>query len=135
MVYLKEGDAFHPYELISSHPQQQVHIVKFQPISDRTQAEQLRGKKLYVSEEMLPSLSSGEYYTYQLLGLRVVTEQGKEIGSVTHVFSTGANDIYEVMPEGGKKGEEVLIPAIHQVIVAINLDEKKIIIRELEGLL
>ena len=39
------------------------------------------------------------------------------------------------MHEGGKKGEEVLIPAIHQVIVAINLDEKKIIIRELEGLL
>lgn len=84
-----------------------------------------------IPEKDLVPLPQGEYYIFQLIGLRVSTEEGKVIGILTDVFSTGSNDVYVV-----KRGEkEYLIPAIKDVIKEIDIKGKRMVIHPIEGLL
>ncbi|MGW8271756.1 MAG: ribosome maturation factor RimM [Thermodesulfovibrionales bacterium] len=78
-----------------------------------------------------PALPEGVYYHYQILGLDVFTEGGDFIGKVREIIETGSNDVYSVVDDA----RETLIPAIADVVLAIDLDSGRIIIREVEGLL
>jgi 16S rRNA processing protein RimM len=79
----------------------------------------------------LHHLPEGQYYTFQLIGLDVVTTEGKRIGQITDIMSTPSNDVYIVE---GKRGE-ILIPAIEDVVKSIDLKKGKIVIEAIEGLL
>lgn len=106
-------------------------VVRFEGVADRTAAEKLRGARLFVRRERLPKLPRGEYYTFEILGLEVETEDGQKLGRVENIFSTGANDVYEVRK--GKK--EILIPAVDNVIMKIDLKAGLIIVRLLDGMI
>lgn len=134
-IYVQDGKEFLPHRVLSSSEQQKNHLVTLSNITNRTEAEAFRGKLLFLPEEMLPKLPQGEYYSYQILGLLVRTEEGKVLGKIVKVFSTGANDIYEVQVQDVADKSTVLIPAIHDVIVAIDLEKGEMVIRTLEGLL
>ena len=110
-------------------------VIRFEGVEDRTQAKEMGRAKLFIPAQNLKALPKGEYYCYQILGLEVETEDGSRIGTVEKVFTAGENDVYEVLPEGKKRGQEILIPAIEDVIVKIDLEAKKIIIRPLKGML
>ena len=107
-------------------------IVKFQGYTDRTAAEHLRESIIEIDEADLPALPEDEYYVDDLVGLEVVTRDGDVIGRLTDVLGTGANDVYLVARPGLK---DALIPAINDVIVSVDLVEKRMVIDPIPGLL
>jgi 16S rRNA processing protein RimM len=105
-------------------------VLKLKTIHDRDAAEKLRGTVFSIRVDDLPPLPAGVYYLHQIEGLEVVTEQGERLGRVKEILKTGANDVYVVQ---GDKGE-ILLPAIPQVVREVRLEEGKIIVRMMEGL-
>jgi len=105
--------------------------IKLSGIDSATAAEALRQRFLEVPEEELKPLSEGEYYQFQILGLEVRTTEGQPLGKVTQILSTGSNDVFVVRGEGG----ELLIPALDDVVKAIDLDGRWIEVELVEGLL
>jgi 16S rRNA processing protein RimM len=77
-------------------------------------------------------LPEGEYYHHQLIGLKVVSEQGKVLGKVTEILATGANDVYVVRAE---IGPEILIPAADEFVRAVDLEHGELQVRLVPGLL
>lgn len=106
-------------------------LVSFYGINDPETALKYRGAILSADKNLLPDLQAGEYFYDQIIGLTVYTTEGNIIGKVSDIFETGSNDIYVVKGPG----KDYLIPAIHDVIKKINLEEGRIIIQVLEGLL
>jgi 16S rRNA processing protein RimM len=107
-------------------------IVQFHDVGDRDTAETLREELVYVHINDAVPLEEDEYYLYQIEGIRVVTGEGEELGQVTDVIETGANDVYVVTTPDGA---EHLIPAIEDVIQAVDLAKGVMVIRLLDGLL
>lgn len=112
----------------------QYGLLRLSTISTRDQAERLRHLFVMVAIDDAVPLEQGEFYLYQLIGLRVFTEDGAELGTVTDVIETGANDVYVVRSDQGTPSE-VLIPAIEQVIIRTDIESGEIIVRLPEGLL
>ena len=81
--------------------------------------------------EALGELPEGVYYIADLIGLDVIDENGEFIGTVSDVFSTGANDVYAVKREGKK---DLLLPVIDDVILQVDIGNKRIIAHIMEGL-
>ncbi len=87
---------------------------------------------IYVATDDRPALPDGEYYHHQLLGLAIVSDEGIDLGKMTGILETGANDVYIVRtPEG----REVLLPAIDSVILKIDLVHGQIVVHLIPGLL
>lgn len=103
--YLKQGGDWRHYKLISGRSQGKGVVVQLQGIDDRDLAAPLVECDIAVQREQLPALESDEYYWTDLQGLRVVNLEGVELGVVSHLFETGANDVMVVRGE-----RERLIP-------------------------
>ena len=89
---------------------------------------------LKVSKDQLDEdvLEENEYYYFEIIGCEVFSEEGEQIGTITEILETGANDVWEVKASNGKKH---YIPYIEDVVKEIDVEEKKIVIHVLEGLL
>jgi len=105
--------------------------IKLSGIDSAAAAAALGQRLLEVPEEELRPLSEGEYYQFQILGLEVRTTEGQPLGKVVQILATGSNDVFVVHGEGG----ELLIPALNDVIKAIDLEEGWIEVELVEGLL
>jgi 16S rRNA processing protein RimM len=92
-------------------------VVKFCDVDSRFDADSLRDKLLFVDETDVPLPPLGTYYHYQLLGMQVRSQEGRDLGTLTEVIATGANDVYVVNGDGG----EVLIPAIIDFVLSVDL--------------
>ncbi len=102
-------------------------IVKLKGIDDRDAAEGIRDCVLQIARAALPAPPDGAFYEFQIIGLRVVTAAGTDLGRVQQVLRTGANDVYET--------ERALIPAIASVVREISLERGEIVVEDIEGLL
>ncbi len=120
-----------PLEIESCRPHKQHLVVKLATIDSVEDAEKLRGQDLTIPRSELYPLPAGQYYTFQIIGLKVVTTEGQTVGRVTDIMKTGSNDVYIVE---GKRGE-ILIPAIEDVVKSIDLAKGKMVIEAIEGLL
>ena len=107
-------------------------ILKLSGINTIEEAELYKTKTIEIFEEDLPALEEGMYYVKDLLGLTVETEDGELLGKIVDVFKTGSNDVYTVKQADGKK---IYLPAIKDVVRSIDLEEKKVTVKLLEGLL
>ena len=87
---------------------------------------------VYMKSEDMPAPPEGEYYLHQLVGIDVVTDQGKNLGRLKEVILTGANDVYLV---DSPEGKEILLPAIEEVILEINLEDRTMLVHIIPGLL
>lgn len=106
-------------------------LLKLQGIDDINEAEKYRNLYLKVERKTLPKLPENSYYIADLQGCDVVTGEGALLGKVDDIFSTGSNDVYVVKDELGK---QILLPAIKEVIKEVDIPNKKIIVKLLEGL-
>jgi 16S rRNA processing protein RimM len=86
--------------------------------ADRDSVERFRHAMLQVPEEMLPALEEGEFYRFQLIGLRVLDPTGAQIGTLDEIIETGANDVYRVRTADGA---DLLLPARDDVILAVDI--------------
>ena len=93
--------------------------------------ERLKGAELLIPREEAIELEEGEYFIPDLLGLRVVTDDGRDLGVIRDVIETGANNVYDVRGEDGKS---ILIPAIPDCILDVRLEEGAMTVHLLPGL-
>ena len=107
-------------------------IVKFAEISDIDEAMKYKGQVISADRSELGELPDGAYYIADLIGMNVVTEDGEEIGVVSDVIQTGANDIYEVKRKGEKP---LLIPVIDSVVLKVEIESSTITVHLMDGLL
>ena len=99
-------------------------------IASRKQAAPLAGKYLAASPDSDAVLEEGEYFHYQLIGMRVRTEEGEELGEIQEILETGSNDVY-IVRDGSI---ELLIPATSQVVLEVDLDGNAMLVRLPNGL-
>ena len=105
-------------------------LLTLQGIEDSDAAQGLVEQFITVPAEAAPPLPEGEWFHFQLLGLRVITDQGEELGELTDILETGSNDVYVVSQ--GKA--EILIPALKTVITQVRLDEGVMVVSLPDGL-
>ena len=130
-VLLDEGKERLELEVQSVKFFKQFVIVKFKGIDNINDIEKYKGKGLFVPREDAVPLDEDEYYIADLIGMEVFTGDG-HFGVVKDVMETGANEVYIV--ESDDHGE-VLIPAIRQCVLDVNVEEKKMLVRLLDGLI
>ena len=106
-------------------------ILKLNAIDSIDTAQKLNGQPIEIHRSQLKSLPEGQYYHFQLVGLEVWTTQGEPLGTVTEILTAKSNDNYVVRGTLG----EILIPAIEDVVKSIDLDEGRIVIEPIAGLL
>lgn len=106
-------------------------LIRFAGCETLEAARPLVGGVIQIPESEVPPLPEGQFYHYELLGLKVYTVEGAYLGEVTEIFPTGSNDVY-VVRDGPR---ETLIPAIRDVIRVIDLRGKRMVIHPLPGLL
>ena len=107
-------------------------ILKLKGIDSIDEAEKYRRKSLFVTRKNAVPLRRDEYFVADLVGLRVIDDMDQELGVLTEVLQTGANDVYVVKM---KDGREALIPAIKQCILNVDVEGGLIRVHILEGLL
>ena len=108
-------------------------IVKFKQFNNINEVEKFRGCELTIDRKDAIKLQPGEYYCADLIGLSIVDEDGSELGTLTEILQTGANDVYEMTRKDS--GEKVYIPAIRDCIKEIDPEGSRIVIHVMDGLL
>jgi len=131
--HLFVGPQHRRYELESVRFHKGALLLKLQGCDDRDAADALRGALVEVAIEDAVPLEVDEYYHFQLLGVQVETEQGEILGEVAEILSLpkGANDVYVVYGPLG----EILLPAVDEVILELDLGTRRMIVRLPPGLL
>lgn len=107
-------------------------ILKFKGLDNINDIEKYRQKSLYVTRKNAVRLQRDEYFIADLIGLKVQDEDGAELGTVKDVIETGANDVYEVEMADGRS---LLLPAIKQCILNVDVENGMMQVHVLEGLL
>ncbi|MCI5511436.1 MAG: ribosome maturation factor RimM [Eubacterium sp.] len=107
-------------------------ILKFKGIDNINDIEKYKGKSLYVTRENAVKLKKDEYFIADLIDMQVILEDGTLLGILTDVMKTGANDVYCVESE---KYGEVLLPAIGECILDVDVEGRKMTVHLMPGLI
>ena len=120
-------------DVVSSRFFKKFVIVKFKQFNNINEVEKFRGCELTIDRKDAIKLEKGEYYCADRIGLVIVDEEGNELGTLTEILQTGANDVYEMTRKDSE--DKIYIPAIRDCVKEINVDEGKIVIHVMPGLL
>mgnify|MGYP002515455934 FL=1 len=131
-VYLDTGKEMLPLEIEGVKFFKQMVIVKFKGYENPDDVMKFRQKELWIDRKDAVRLSKDEYFIADLIDMEVCDEEGKLIGTLKDVISTGANDVYAVETPEGK---EVLFPAIKQCVLDVDTEARKMTVHVMEGLL
>lgn len=112
--------------------QANVAILKLDGIDDRNAAEAQKGKNVSILESDLTQLPADTYYVRDLLGVDICDEEGRPLGSLSDVVQNSAQDLYEIKLESGKK---ILLPAVREFILSIDMENRTMKVKLPEGLL
>lgn len=125
------GDKKQALKITRRRPHNEGMILGFEGISTAEQTAKYRAQTVYVPAEGRPPLPKGEYYHHQVIGMNVVDESGAALGVITEIIETGANDVYVVKNADER---EILLPALKQVLLDVNLETKTMRVHLLPGL-
>lgn len=128
-VYI--GDEHESFTLGGARPHANGLLVKIRGFDTPETAGRFRNQWVYVKTSEVPALPEGQYYKYELIGVKVVDEDGTTLGEVAEILETGANDVYVVRNESGR---EILLPAIPPVILEVDLNQRSMKVHLIEGL-
>ncbi|GAB4579244.1 MAG: ribosome maturation factor RimM [Anaerolineales bacterium] len=124
------GDEHLPLKVRAARPAGAKILLAFENIDARTQAEELRNLLVSVLRADVPPLPEGEYYYHDLIGLRVISENGQALGYLEEILSTGANDVYLIrLPDN----RELLLPVIPGVLLGVDLPNKQMRVQVMPG--
>lgn len=130
----EESGATLEVKVISSRANKNVYILKLEGFTDINAVEKYKGWVLKISADQQLELEEGEYYYHEIIGCRVVTEEGEELGTISEILSPGANDVWVVdRPKGS--GKQLLLPVIDDVLVNVDTKEKIVTVHLMEGLI
>ena len=131
VVYLGDAVSAERRQVVSVRWHKDRVLLAFQGCTDRTCADGLRGLLVQIPVEEAMPLPEGEYYPHQLVGLSAVGVDGEDLGHIVDVLFTKANEIYVVK---GPRGE-LWLPAVADVVERIDLEERRVIVRLVPGLI
>ena len=131
-IILDTGKEQLPLEIEGVKFFKQMVILKFKGLDNMNDVEKFRQKSLYVTRANAVRLRKDEYFIADLIGIKVYDEENKELGVLEDVMVTGANDVYVIKLNDGR---ELLLPAIKQCILEVDVPEGRMMVHVLEGLL
>ena len=131
-IYVQKKTELIEFKIESVRYAKNMVLLKLKGIDDIDSAEALKNLYIKVSREQLPELQENSYYIVDLLECEVVTVEGECLGKMDDVFNTGSNDIY-VVKNG--EGKQILLPAIKEVIKNVDIPNRKITVKLMEGLI
>lgn len=133
LLFDPESQRTVPVTVEVARDQKKMFIVKFKQFDEINQVERYKGWLLKVSEEHRGGeLEEDEFYYHEIVGCKVVTEEEELLGTVSEILSPGANDVWVVQPA---KGKPILIPYIEDVVLSVDVDNRTIVVRLMEGLI
>ena len=106
-------------------------ILKFKGYDNINDVERFRQAKLLVTRDNAVELAENEYFIADLIGLKASSDEGEELGEITDVLQTGANDVYVISKEGTP---DLLVPAIRDCVVNVDVEAGTIVLHLLDGL-
>ncbi len=130
-IYLGDEYEAEPYRLEGYRWHKKNILLSLAGVTDRTTAERLKGQFVQVPLDEAMPLPPGTYYLHQLIGLEVVTPAGQPLGRVVDILETGANDVYVVAGDD----REMLLPAIPEVVQAVDIEKGQMVVKIIEGLI
>ncbi len=131
-VYAKSKKEEKKLEIEEVKYQKNMVLLKFKSVETVEEAEKLRNNYLEIDRSDAIPLEEGEFFIADLIGLKVFLDTGEELGILEDIYNTGSKDIYVVKD---KLGKSYLLPYIDEVIKKIDLDNSKIIVHIIEGLI
>lgn len=129
-VYI--GEKYEAFTIGSARVHGNGLLVKLRGFDSPETAGRFRNQWVYVKSTEVPALPEGQHYKHELIGLTVMTDNGDKLGILNEVLETGANDVYVVVKEDGK---DILLPAIPDVILEVNMNDKVVKVHIIDGLL
>lgn len=130
-IQLDTGREYIPLKIAGVKFFKNMAILKFEGIDNINEIEKYKGKDLLITREQAVPLKKDEYFICDLIGCKVVTEDAVEVGELTEVLQTAANDVFVV---NSKEGKEILVPYIDDCVKDISMEEKKITVVLLPGM-
>lgn len=130
-VILDTGKEQLPLEIAQVKFFKNLVILKFKGIDNINDIEKYKGKSLYVTREHAVKLKKDEYFIADLIGMRAVTEEAEELGTIKDVLQTSANDVYIIKKDGE---DELLVPAIKDCVKNVDIEGGVMTLHLLEGL-
>ena len=130
-VNLDNGKERRELEIASVKFFKNLVILKFKGIDNINDVEKYKKAPLYVTREDAVPLGENEYFIADLIGLKVISDEGEALGILDDVLQTGANDVYVVKCDNG---EEILVPAIKDCVKNVDIEGKEITLHLLPGL-
>lgn len=127
-IYIK--DRFIIYEIENIRYHKQFVLLKLKGVDNMTDAEKLKNAEIKIEKKFAISCEDNEYYIGDLYGIDVFTDELEYLGVLSDIIFTGANDVYLIK----NNKDEILIPAIKQCILDVNVKEKVMKVHLLEGL-
>lgn len=131
-VILDTGKEMLPLEIEGVKFFKNMVILKFKGLDTMNDVEKYRSKDLLIHRSQAVKLGKDENFIVDLIGLSVVGDDGADLGALKDVLQTGANDVYVIEMKNGK---ELLLPAIKDCILKVDLEEKKMTVHVLDGLM
>ena len=131
-VILDTGKEYIPMEIEHVKFFKNMVILKFKGYDNINEIEKYKSRDLLITREQAVDLAPDEYFITDLIGLAVVSDQGVELGTLKDVLETGANDVYVVAMKDGK---ELMLPAIGDCILNVDLEQGRMEVHVLEGLM
>ena len=131
-VLLDTGKELKRYDISNVKLFKNLVILKFDGVDNINDIEKYKGKELWIPREEGRELGEDEYYIADLLGMKVFLEDGTEFGTLKDVMETGANDVYVI---DSREHGEVLLPAIKECILDVDLDENTMTVHLMKGLI
>ena len=131
-VYLDTGKEQMLLEIQGVNFFKQFVILKFKGIDNINDIEKYKGRSLFVERKDAVPLEEDEYYIADMLGMSVYTEDGARFGTLKDVMETGANDVYII--DSDDHGE-ILVPAIKQCILSVDVEADRMVIHLMDGLI
>jgi 16S rRNA processing protein RimM len=128
---LRSKDGKQSLEIEALRPARHGLVARFKGVFDRTAAEQLRNLELYVSRDRLPPVAADEFYHADLIGLKAITQNGGDFGTVVAIHNFGAGDVLELRPGG--RSSTVMLPFTASTVPVIDIAAGRMIIDPPQG--
>lgn len=132
LLIVSEQGAPTPVTVETSRFQKNMVIVKFKEYGNINDVEKYKGSMLKITADRQGELGEDEFYFHQIVGCEVFTEEGELLGTIKEILTPGANDVWVVKQKNGK---DLLLPYIQNVVLQVNVSEKRVTVRLMEGLL
>ena len=107
------------------------YVIRLSGVTDRTTADSMQGSLLTVQEDEIPTLPEDTFYHFQLIDMKVFSDEGEQLGAIVEILDTSANDVYVVR---GDEGPDLLIPAIRETVLNVDVEAGRMTVHLAPGL-